>query len=67
MDDVRRVPVKAYEERLYCYCGGEMKATGTVFTVNPPLYQHECTKCVNIVSHEESYPRIVHEPEDSDA
>lgn len=35
---------------------GEMKGTGVVFTVYPPLYQHKCEKCGETRSFNDCYP-----------
>ena len=58
------------EERIYvvpvmvvlrCDCGGEMKPTGTVLTVHPPLFPHRCEKCGHETTAKRDYPRIEYE------
>ena len=40
-----KVPVKVYEMRLFCDCGGEMRATGMSRPTDPPQYEHKCEDC----------------------
>lgn len=41
-----------------CDCGGQMKATGIMLTVDPPLYPHKCTLCGAVENLDERYPTI---------
>lgn len=56
--------MKAFNERLYCDCGGEMTydPKDGAFLSNPPQYQHRCSDCNNVINIRGfTYPRIVYE------
>ena len=55
---IDREPVTWFLERMYCECGGEVKATGIVHMTYPPKYPHKCEKCDYGVSMADSYPRV---------
>ena len=46
---VSKKEVKVYEYELICDCGGSMKSTGMVYTVNPPITEYRCISCGEIV------------------
>ena len=37
-------------------CEGNVVSTGTVFTVNPPLYEHKCEGCGTMYKFRKVYP-----------
>lgn len=57
-----RTPLTPYLVTKTCEkCGaGEIKATGDMFPVHPPLYEHRCTnaECGEIEKHRAAYPRV---------
>lgn len=41
---------------------GSMRPTGHVLSMDPPLYQHECTNCGNIIEIKgKTYPYVEYE------
>jgi len=47
----KKVQVKTFVEYWYCdTCKYEIRPNGTVLTVNPPIYVHQCIneKCTNV-------------------
>lgn len=54
----RVVPVQVH---LACDCGGQMVFTGSVFTMNPALYEHICKACDKRQKENRSYPFIRYE------
>lgn len=57
-----KTEVRPYKvEKLCEVCQkGKMLPTGSVFTMNPPLYQHRCDgpKCGHTSSYNKAYPVI---------
>lgn len=39
------IPVKVFEERAYCDCGGELEAGNIEYSTYPPIYPHKCNAC----------------------
>ena len=55
--------VQSIQERAYCECGGELKATGYALASNPPQFGHRCDACGrSVMLFDAQYPRIVHKP-----
>ncbi len=40
---IKEVPVRVFQRKLICECGGEMEWTGATKPMHPPLYIHKCT------------------------
>ena len=66
---------KVLEVHMRCdTCGeGMMVPTGVMFPTNPPLYQHECSRCGVIEDFPQTYPYIrtvavgdIREPKEED-
>lgn len=46
-------------------CDGEMKYTGSIHPMHPPLYIHKCSKCGLKADDYAQFPRIAFVPEDA--
>ena len=57
---IKKQEVKTFIERLFCECGKEMKATGSVFYTYPLKYEYSC-ECGKKDTEMEQYPKITYE------
>lgn len=56
-----RYEVKTYKALAKCKCGGQMRPTGVVLTMYPPLFPHVCEMCGEGENLTDTYPKIEHE------